>query len=77
MNDDDITVTQAAALLDVTRPAVIQLIQRGVLPARRLGNFYVLQRADVLTYQLSQAGKAKRGPRRRGGDADQGGPRAA
>lgn len=70
------TVTQAAALLDVTRPAVIQLIQRGVLPARRLGNFYVVQRADVLAYQASQVGKSKRGPRPRG-QADQGEASAA
>ena len=76
MNDDDMTVTQAAALLDVTRPAVIQLIQRGVLPARRLGSFYVLQRADLLAYQANQAGKGKRGPRRRGA-ADTGEARAA
>jgi len=63
---------QVATLSDATRPAVIQLIQRMVLPPRRLGTFCVLQCADVLTNQLSQAGKARRRPRRRQGDRAQG-----
>jgi excisionase family DNA binding protein len=62
MEDNDITVTQAAALLGVTRPAVLQLITRGVLTSRRLGHQHVLSRADVLAYQASRAGQEKRGP---------------
>lgn len=62
MSEDEMTVTEAAVLLDVTRTAVIRLVQRGSLPARKLGNFYVLKRADVLAYKESRAGRQKPGP---------------
>jgi excisionase family DNA binding protein len=75
MDENDTTVTQAAELLGVTRPAIIQLLTRGVLSSRRLGHLHVLSRPEVLAYQASQAGKQKRGPRR--GRADQGEARAA
>lgn len=62
MAADEMTVTEAAALLGVSRIAVGNLIRRGILPARRLGRFYVLTRADVLAYQASKAGRQRPGP---------------
>jgi excisionase family DNA binding protein len=64
MNDGDMTVSQAAELLGVTRMAVLQLIQRGILSTRRLGSSYVLRRADLLTYQESQQEKQDKAKRR-------------
>lgn len=62
MNDDDLSLTQAAELLGITRPSLHQLITRGVIPSRRLGHIHVLNRADVLAYKESRAGRQKPGP---------------
>jgi excisionase family DNA binding protein len=77
MNDDDITLTQAAELLGISRPSMHQLITRGVLTSRRLGHLHVLSRADVLAYQASRAGQGKRGPQPGTPRTDQGNALAA
>ena len=66
MASDDLTTTQAADLLGITRAAVILAIARGTLRAKgRWGNAFVLSRADVLAYRAARRvgrppGKAKR-----------------
>ncbi|MEV6256125.1 helix-turn-helix domain-containing protein [Nocardia sp. NPDC051911] len=46
-----LTSQQAADLLGVSRPTVIKLIERGELPAERIGSRHRLRLDDVLEYQ--------------------------
>ncbi|RDI65701.1 helix-turn-helix domain-containing protein [Nocardia pseudobrasiliensis] len=46
-----LTSQQAADLLGVSRPTVIRLIDRGDLPAERVGNRHRLRLDDVLVYR--------------------------
>lgn len=47
--DDQIyvSVMQAAEILNVTRSAISKRIERGQLPAKRVGRHYVINRADI------------------------------
>jgi excisionase family DNA binding protein len=58
--DADITTQQAAAILNVSRPHVVGLIEKGLLAARMVGNQRRLPLRDVLAY------KADNRARRRG-----------
>jgi excisionase family DNA binding protein len=54
--EDDLTPRQAAAILKVSRPTVIRLIELGGhLKARLVGGEYRLDRQDVLRYRDSNA----------------------
>ncbi len=47
----DVTTQQAAAILNVSRPFVVGLIDKGLLPARMVGNQRRLPLRDVLAYK--------------------------
>ena len=47
----ELTTGQAADMLGVSRPTVVQLIERGALPARRVGSRRRLATVDVLAYR--------------------------
>jgi excisionase family DNA binding protein len=44
----ELTTSQAAALLGVSRPTVMKMIERGDIPSRKVGSHARLQAVDVL-----------------------------
>jgi hypothetical protein len=74
-----ISVTQAAALIGITRAAVYKAIERQALAALRLGNVTVVNREAALAYRDGRAREATPAPRpaRRARRADRRDLRAA
>jgi excisionase family DNA binding protein len=56
--DADVTSQQAADILNVSRPHVVALVEKGALPARMVGNQRRLPLSEVLAYKA--ANRAKR-----------------
>lgn len=54
---EEITTQQAAELLNVSRPYVVGMIDKGTLPARMVGNQRRLPLKDVLTYRAENRAK--------------------
>src|SRR5262249_42313042 len=55
----EMTTTQAAEFLDVSRPFVIKLIKRGELPCRRVGTHRRIPCAALLEYREKMFQRAK------------------
>lgn len=55
----DLTTEQAAAVLGVSRPTVIRLVEAGNLPARMVGTHRRLALGDVLAYREASANKRR------------------
>ncbi len=62
--ESEITTQEAADLLNVSRPYVVGLIDKGVLPARMVGNQRRLPLKHVLVYKAEKHAKAPRCARR-------------
>lgn len=56
---EDLTTEQAAAVLGVSRPTVIRLVEAGRLPARLVGTHRRLALGDVLAYREATAAKRR------------------
>lgn len=52
---EDLTTEQAAAVLGVSRPTVIRMVESGKLPARMVGTHRRLSLGDVLTHREASA----------------------
>ena len=59
-----ISVTQAAALIGITRAAVYKAIEKKALPALHIGNVTVLDREAAIAYKNGRAGEATPAPAR-------------
>jgi excisionase family DNA binding protein len=55
----EITTQQAAGLLNVSRPFVVGLIDKGTLPARMVGNHRRLPLKEVLAYKADNRAKRR------------------
>ena len=53
--EEEMSTQQAAAVLGVSRPHVVSLIEHGILPARKVGTHRRLKASDVLAFQHSRA----------------------
>ena len=49
--EDELTTGQAADLLGVTRPTVVAMIDKGLLPAQRVSTHRKLKTSDVLAFR--------------------------
>ncbi len=57
MDDELVTVTQAAERLGLHRDTLLRQIARGVLQAKRLGSIWVVTGAEVERYRREHLGK--------------------
>lgn len=69
--DEEVTTSEAAALLNVSRPHLVRLLDERLIPHRKVGTHRRVRRADVLAYRARSYQEAEQAMQELAGQAQE------